>query len=338
MEEMRLEGSYYEIGTQIGEMIKGRLVVPKASDEKLEWSSKCESVMEQYTPGLLDELQGIADAANLEKKQLNAIILYDCSYIKSFLDHTSPIQHCTVFTIPGKHTESGKPVFARNYDWLTEVQEYFAIMRINPTNKLKNVLFTDHYVGGFGGVNEAGLACGCTVAAYYNGSIKPEIMLNMAMRWMLDSFGKVEDAVDFLEEIPLSESNIYLLADRSGVSARVEASPDKIITTYAQDEFLIATNHFQSEEMKRLEVEITEANAHTTITRLEGITNWYNNHKKPITIDSVKNILRNHEYGVCDHAGEAGTLWSWIATIGENEVEVSSGYPCKNDYHLKSVD
>ncbi|MFX0150692.1 MAG: C45 family autoproteolytic acyltransferase/hydrolase, partial [Candidatus Hodarchaeota archaeon] len=285
MKNLKLEGSYYEMGTQLGKMIRGRLELPEADAKKQEWASNCESVMRQYTPELLEELQGIADAANLEKTRVNAIILYDCSYIKSFYSAASPIHHCTVFVIPREQTVSGKPVIARNYDYLTEVREYFAIHRIHPTNKVRNILFTDHYVGGYGGVNEAGLACGCTLAAYYNGSLKPAMMINMLMRWMLDTFRDTEDAVAFLEEVPISEGSIYVIADKNGVNARVEATPDKVCSTYAKDEFLIATNHFQSKEMQQLENEITEANAHTTITRLEGITHWYNTQKKPISID-----------------------------------------------------
>ncbi|MFX0206927.1 MAG: C45 family autoproteolytic acyltransferase/hydrolase [Candidatus Hodarchaeota archaeon] len=351
MKKLELKGSYYEMGTQLGKMIKGRLDLPNADAKKQEWASKCESVMGQYTPELLEELQGIAEAANLEKARLNAILLYDCSYIKGFYTGTSPKHYCTVFTIPREHTESGKPVIARNYDYLTEVQDYFAIHRIHPTNKVRNVLFTDHYVGGYGGVNEAGLACGCTLAAYYNGDIKPAMMINMIMRWILDTFRNTEDAVAFLEEAPISEGSIYVIADKYGVNARVEATPDKVFTTYAQDEFLIATNHFQSKEMQQLEIEITEANAHTTITRLEGITHWYSTQKKPVTIDSIKSILRDHEHGVCDHQqgasynedgkredeDMAGTLWSWIATLGTNEVEVCAGSPCKNNYRCISV-
>jgi hypothetical protein len=103
--------------------------------------------------------------------------------------------------------------------------------------------------------------------------------------------------------------------------------------------------------MQQLETKITEANAHTTITRLEGITHWYNTQKKPITMDSIKSILRDHEYGVCDHQQGvsydkdgnrktediAGTLWSWIATLGTGEVEICEGSPCKNDYFVESV-
>ncbi|MFX0125515.1 MAG: C45 family autoproteolytic acyltransferase/hydrolase [Candidatus Hodarchaeota archaeon] len=351
MKSLKLEGSYYEMGTQIGKLIKGRLELPEPDNKKQEWVLNCERVMNQYTPELLEEIQGITDAANLEKTRFNAIILHDCSFIKNFYTATSPRQRCTIFTIPRQHTETGKPVIARNYDWLTEGQEYFAMHRIHPTKKERNVLFTDHYVGGYGGVNEAGLACGLAGARYYNGDIKPAMMLNMTMRWMLDSFQNTEDAVAFLEEVPHSEGIIYLIADKHGVSARVEASPDKVFTTYAQDEFLIATNHFQSKEMQQLENKITEANAHTTITRLEGITNWYNAQKKPISIDSLKSILRDHEFGVCDHQQGvcydedgnreeediAGTLWSWITTLGTNEVEICVGSPCKNNYSVEPV-
>ncbi|UCG02831.1 MAG: hypothetical protein JSW11_02345 [Candidatus Heimdallarchaeota archaeon] len=349
MKNVKLAGSYYELGTHLGKMIQGKLHLPEADAKKLEWAAGCEDAMEEFTPGLLEELQGISDAANLDKARLNAIILYDQSYIKSF--STASDQHCTVFTVPGKHSESGKPVMARNYDWSTEVKEYFTMHYISPQNKMRNVLFTDHYVGGFGGVNETGLACGCATAAYYNGDLKPGIMLSMAIRWILDSFKNVEKAVKFLEKVPLCEGNIYLLADRSGMSARVEATPYKVFTTFAQDEFLIATNHFQSEEMKDLENQITDANAHTTLTRLEGISNWYKSQKKPISIDSIKSILRDHKYGVCDHIkgviytenGDrkeedlVSTLYSWIAILGNDELEVCAGSPCKNDFRSKAI-
>lgn len=292
--------------------------------------------MEEFTPDLLEELQGIADAARLKKEDLNGIILYDCSHVK---DYYKPnyLQRCTVFLIPGKDTQMENPIFARNYDWLKEAQQYFSLHKISPKNKLRSILLTDHFVGGFGGMNECGLAVGCTLAAYYNGQVKPQIMLNMAIRWILDNFRDVEEAVGFLEKVPLSEAYIFLIADSSGASARVEATPESVETSLAHDEFMIATNHFQSKKMKKYEVEITPANAHTTFTRLEGIDKWYRTQNWPITINSVKSILRSHEYGICDHNGEAGTLWSWVANLGANLVEVCGNSPCLEEYSSVSV-
>ncbi|MHA2334394.1 MAG: C45 family autoproteolytic acyltransferase/hydrolase [Candidatus Hodarchaeales archaeon] len=332
--QIKFQGTYYEMGLQYGKMIKDNIVLPEADTKKLDWVLKCEDEMERYTPGLLDELQGIADAANLEIKDLNAVILYEPFTIKRFVNHTPTMNHCTAFIIPGTNAEGGHPVFARNYDWLAESQEHFAVHRINPANKLQNMLFTDHYVGGFGGVNEAGLACAVTAMPYHNCSFKPGILLNIAVRWILDNYHEVEAAVNFLEEIQNCEGNLYLIADETGTNARVEVSPDKVFTTYSQDEFLGATNHFQSEEMQHLQREIPKSE----LKRIEGITSWYNNQEKPITIDFVKTILRDHEYEVCAHVEEGGTIWSWIAKLGTNEIDICIGQPCKGNYRFLNIE
>ncbi len=339
MNEIKLSGSYYEMGVQLGQMLKNKLSLPEAAAEKLEWATNCESAMKKYTPGLLDELQGFAEAANLKTEQLNAILLYDCSNIQRYLDPMNYPNRCTIFVILGKHTESGYPIYARNYDWMLECEAYFLIYRPFPTNKLRSVVFTDHYVGGFGGINEAGLACGVTIVPYYSGEFKPGILTNMAVRWILDTFERTEEAVDFLETIPLCEGMHYYIADKESTIARVESSPVKVFTTYAEDELLVATNHFQSKEMQHLQNEISDDMAWTTFTRLEGIKNWYQSQEKPIAVTSVKSILRDHHYGVCDHneAASAGTIWSWIASLGTNKVEISVGQPCKNDYNAYLV-
>ncbi|MFX0212270.1 MAG: C45 family autoproteolytic acyltransferase/hydrolase [Candidatus Hodarchaeota archaeon] len=339
MEEVKLEGSYYDMGLQLGGMLKNRLRLPEPKTKQLEFVAESEKEMLQYTPGLLDELQGLADAADLRIKHLNAILLYEPYKIRRFFDTNGFLKHCTCFAVPGGQTENRKPVYARNYDFYMESQEYFTIYRTNPSNKLSSLIFTDHYVGGFGGINETGLACAVTGVPYYNGTFTPGILLNIAIRWILDSFSKVEDAVEFLENVQHCEGNNYYIADQNNTIAKVEGSPIKVFTTYAENEILVATNHYQSKEMQHLQRKITTTIAGSTFSRLEGIKSWYRDQEKPITTHSIKKVLRGHSYGVCDHrpSDKAGTTWSWVAALGTNTVEVCVGFPCKNEYKIVNL-
>ncbi|MFW9778077.1 MAG: hypothetical protein ACFFE8_04420 [Candidatus Heimdallarchaeota archaeon] len=61
--------------------------------------------------------------------------------------------------------------------------------------------------------------------------------------------------------------------DCSGTRAREEAVREPVKTSFVHDESMIATNHFQFEEMKKSDVQITPANAHTTFKPLEGLVN-----------------------------------------------------------------
>ncbi|MFW9995566.1 MAG: C45 family autoproteolytic acyltransferase/hydrolase [Candidatus Odinarchaeota archaeon] len=334
IKQQHFQGSYYEMGLQCGKMIKDRIILPKADAKKIDWASKCRNEMERYTPGLLDELQGLADAANLERKDLDAVLLYEPFAIKRFTNRAPAMNCCTAFIIPGNRAEGEYPVFARNYDWFAESRDFFAVHCIHPANKLQSMLFTDHYIGGFGGVNEAGLACAVTSMPYHDCSFKPGILLNIAVRWVLDTFREAGAAVNFLEEIQHCEGNLYLIADKTGTNARVEVTPDKVFTTCSRDGFLVATNHFQSEEMQPLQRELPESE----FTRLEGITSWYSSQEMPVTSDSIKSILRDHEHEVCAHVDEGGTVWSWIARLGINEVQVCVGSPCEKQYKVLSIE
>ncbi|MFW9917237.1 MAG: C45 family autoproteolytic acyltransferase/hydrolase [Candidatus Thorarchaeota archaeon] len=333
MIQITLEGSYYQIGLQVGKMLKGNLKLPEAAPSRLEWASNCEKAMEQYTPGLLEELQGLADGANLKREKLSGILLYEPFAIKRFVKNLPSTQRCTIFVIPGSQTATKQSIFARNYDWYTEASDYFMINRLCPTGKVQSILFTDHYVGGFGGISAAGLACGVTGMPFFNGQFQPGILLNMMTRWILDSCHQVEEAVAFLETAPHCEGNLYMLADKAGTIACVEACPNKVNTTYAQeDELLVATNHFQTEEMQGLQREIPDTIEETTFTRLKGVKAWYNGQKRPIAIEAVKMILKDHKNAVCDHERTGGTVWSWIAPLGANTVEVCVGQPCQSEY------
>jgi predicted choloylglycine hydrolase len=321
MNVTELKGPPTEIGRQFGRVLKGFFQPPPASAKKKEFTEKCLEYVEQFTPGILDEIAGLCEAAEVDETLMRCFIL------------TLGLEPgCTVFAVPEKRNTLGVPVMARNYDWDESFKNYFTCLRTQPDNGLTSLSFTDHMVGRYGGVNEKGLATAITAIPAYTGTPRPGIRMNIAIRWMLDYLKSTEDAAEWLREVPHQWAHNYMLADRKGKFARVETSPEYTCVHYSE-ELLVTTNHYHDPEMKKLEN--PEFDFSNTSQRYNRVTDWYKR-TESIGLDDLKHVLSSHEEGVCDHSEYEGalfsTIWSWIAYLGERHVYVCHGPPCSNDY------
>ena len=66
MNLIKLQGSYYEMGLQYGKMVKDRLKIPRPDENQNQWIFGCKEYLKKYTPDILEELRGVADAADLD--------------------------------------------------------------------------------------------------------------------------------------------------------------------------------------------------------------------------------------------------------------------------------
>jgi len=160
--------------------------------------------------------------------------------------------------------------------------------------------------------------------------------MNLTTKWILDHYSTTEKAVAFLKKVPHVAAFNFLIADSENNIARVEASPKKVHAIYYDDGFAVSTNHYLSEEMKEVEMSRTENPNGSSDTRYDNAMNWFEKKKGIVTEDHARELTSVHEGGLCDHYEyenkKGGTIWSWIHTIGEPDILVASGSPCKNEY------
>ncbi|KYH36268.1 MAG: peptidase C45 acyl-coenzyme A:6-aminopenicillanic acid acyl-transferase, partial [Candidatus Bathyarchaeota archaeon B23] len=266
-----LSGSYREIGGEEGSFIKGKFHPPPISDEKIDFTSKCLQYYERYTPGIIEEIEELSKEANLPPLLM-----------ESFLLTLGLEPRCTVFALSSERTIHGLPLFARNYDWDAEFQRFFTVFRTEPEGGLVHLSFSDHPVGRYGGVNEAGLAAAITAIPAYRGRPSPGIRMNIAVRWILDNFKTTEEACEWLLEIPHQWAHNFLVADRYGTLARVETSPERSVVYYSE-EFVVTTNHYHDEEMRRLED--PEHDFTDTYRRYRIVEEWYRERGEGIGVE-----------------------------------------------------
>ncbi|MHA2134220.1 MAG: C45 family autoproteolytic acyltransferase/hydrolase [Candidatus Thorarchaeota archaeon] len=326
MRHIETNGDYETIGKQIGASFKKEeqnYYFPEASETKLSFMVRCEEVIREHIPEILDEVDSFVETTGWDERWVKADILA-VGYMGS----------CSVLAVSGDHTDDGRPIVGRNYDWLNFVQPYFMAVEVNPTSKLRSLHFSDTPVSSYGGVNKAGLVIGIAVGAMYGGHYRPGIPVNLATRWMLDHFRTTEDAVSFLKGIPHLAGHNYLIADKQGSMVRVEVSPERVVVCEPEDGLILATNHFQSSEMKALENR--ESDPGSTYKREAAIRDWFVKQRGNIRLEDMTRILSGHDAGLCDHfrwgEQEGGTNWSWIVRPGSTEILVAHGPPCRNQY------
>lgn len=335
MIETKLEGSYFEMGVQEGEQLKKNgfnpeFVIPKEYQGH-RFLAKCEAAIQEFIPGIIENFRGMAKGGDYDYDRLK--ILPMTLFFDTFLN---PIPSCTVVAISGQYTENGKPMFFRNYDWDVNFENYLTVTRSEPENGLANVAFGDTYGSRYGGTNAAGLTIAITGGRTYKGPVQPGIIMSIATRWILDQCRTTDAAVTFLKRIPHVHGFNFLLCDIKGKIARVAATPEKVDVEYPESGFMIQTNHYITEDMKKLED--PELILASSLERYENVKTWFKNRSGPITMEYIKELTQKGltHGGVCDHGEYEGTkyasIWSWIFDYSSKTMFLTPGIPCQNEY------
>lgn len=320
MKEVRIKGAYFELGKMFGKSLSQwhRQFKPKKSN--LEFASKCVEAVEQYAPDILEELRGIAEGSGTSFETLTCTML-----TPAFLFG------CTLFAVKGEYTTNGSPIFARHMDWLREDISALHVIHAEPDKSHKSIGFSFGDCGRYGGQNERGLTLGSASCAMYTGKVRPGVRMNISTRWVLDKLSTTEEAVEYLTKIPHTEAVSFLIMDKSGTIARIEATSEKTEAEYIEEGIGVATNVFLMEGMKHLDQGLPEDNiVHVFRKRLER---WFEDNKDKITFEDVKGICSDPENGVCQIKEEyMVTIWSWIAETNPPSISIAPGPPCETEY------
>jgi len=330
MKEIHLAGTREELGRAYGEMIADQELNTwwqTPSPAKVEFVKACEDAVATHAPGYLDELRALAAATDTDYYTVLANMI-----VADWLEFPA----CNCVAVSGKQTVTGQPIFIRNHDWADEDIEYVTCFRTVLTGGLRHIAFGFADPGRYDGINEAGLAVGGSSIPFYKGKLKPGLRGHVVTRWILDTCSNVMEAVEFMKRVPHMEADSKLLADKSGLVARVEVTPEgDVDVTITEDGMLSTVNMFQSESLAPLD-RITEKEAWVPEFK-RRIEAWYETNQGAISLEEAIRFASDHDAGICNHGEEGvryGTIYSWVGELGLDELHLSLGRPCRNDYRL----
>jgi predicted choloylglycine hydrolase len=116
----------------------------------------------------------------------------------------------------------------------------------------------------------------------------------LAIRCILDKCASVNESIKTLSDIHFSTTNNYLLTDKEGSMAVVEASPDRVRVRRPEggNSFMVCTNHFLHPEM--LDMENHKERCWDSVPRYTTIYNILKQQDGKIDVKTAQKILSNH--------------------------------------------
>jgi predicted choloylglycine hydrolase len=191
-----------------------------------------------HAPHLIEELHGIADAMDIPFKKAALFGGYGTPEIQGM----------------GCSSIVDSKMLVRNYDFSPEVYDARLVL-VQPNEGYASVGHSLHVMGRTEGVNEKGLA----VALHFVNSKETQngLTAGSVIRILLDTCKNTEEAVNMIKQLPHSWSYNFSIGDSEGNTVVVEESPFDI-KVRKDENILFCTNHFQREEMSRLNREHIE--------------------------------------------------------------------------------
>ncbi|GAB7361411.1 hypothetical protein MBLNU230_g1467t1 [Neophaeotheca triangularis] len=217
MLQIHCSGTPYEIGHTHGTEARAeisRCITFYASlfqeAAKYEWSKvqqtalEFEPIVRDKWPQYLEEMQGVADGANVALASILALNVRTEITFGLFSDGCTALSWRT----------PNASYLAQNWDWMERQKENLIVLTIEQVSRPTIKMVTEAGLIGKIGLNSAGVGV-CLNAVKAHGMDKTRIPCHLGLRMALESESR-EAAVKALEGYGVASSCHYLLADASG--------------------------------------------------------------------------------------------------------------------------
>lgn len=345
---VKVSGSHRQMGRQLGEAavtqvrrsleIARDLIASVHEELQLDWEGAriqarkyIPFVQERY-PGYVEELQGIAEGAQVEFDDLAVLNAMEAVTMDAL-----HLTKCTSIAVSDERTADGHVLIAHNEDWLPEDEENVFVMHATPDDEPAFLAMTYGGLLPNIGLNAAGIAQ-CCDTVYPNDS-RIGIPRVFASRAVLGARTLAESIGCMLVPQRAAGYN-HLLAHESGELYNVEVSARRFALLYADDGFVVHTNHYLDRQMQLIENEpdelIDTRVRYFRALRLVKSTSLH-------SIKSLQAIQRDHinyPNSICNHAlheqspmDREKTINALVMDLTARTMYLAWGNPCENQYH-----
>jgi isopenicillin-N N-acyltransferase-like protein len=345
---IRLTGTPYEMGRQHGERLAGKirelsdirlnLATSFAGDHGVKVSREaCVKlarlhlpIHEKHCPEVVEEWRGIADGA--------AMPIEDVFFANALTDFQDvlwqfggvEVHGCTSFLIGPDASANGHAMIGQTWDMHASAERFISVFHRTPNDGPESLTLTTAGCLTLIGVNSAGIAVG-------NNNLRPTdarpgviylALLHQALRqtdW--------RDAVGVMTDTPRASGHNYTMAHESGARSNIETTAAQHEEFALDEPRYVHSNHYLSEKLKPLEDPTVPRGS--TEHRLERLAARMSDHSEPLTPDSLRGLLGDHdggeELGICRH-GEGDDARSCAFTVvdpAERTIHAALGPACE---------
>ena len=342
--EIEVSGTPREMGQQIGEAareeVRGfcevaldcvRKTTPVSRDKAMQIARESAVFAEEYSPEMMDELRGTADAAGVSIDDL--MLLQVRNQLQPDKD-----AGCSSVSYSGEISSDGRPLVAQNWDNDPELDPFTMVLTRRPTGKPALMTCTQAGLISYLGLNEAGIgACVNTLPAP---SREVGVPHYFTLRGIYEATN-LDEAVSAVSRAHRAIPANIMLATPDG-PADLEVTIDNVhVLRQNGDGWITHSNHCVHSKLEPINNEFPELiQSHARKRRMDHLMADSNG---PVSTELIKNILCDHDdhpTSICRHVNDHPahgfweTVFSIIIDTTERRMLVSRGTPCDHPYEL----
>lgn len=272
--------------------------------------------LRSFFPEILDEISGFSSQLGIETDQA----------IRYFALYGSLQPGCSIFVASRQKSANGHLLIGRNYDWIPTLAD-LSVVALRPRNAHGSLGNAELIFGRLDGYNDKGLFA-AMAASRSKKTGPPGFFFPIILRAILDKNATIDEALAFIQKIPVTVGYNVVLADSSGRAALVQITPDRLPETiWLQDQkdgILVATNHFVSDKLARENLIVMPG----SLERFRKIKRLLGNKDTAVNQQDIRQVLAAaDDRGVFlnDYSGLFGTLYSGVYDLDAGIWELNSG-------------
>ena len=301
--------------------------------EKLLEASDFEPAIERWTPGLLDEVRGIADGAGIDLQTMYAFQLVDETWVMS---DDLGLAKCT--TIAARGRGDSPALVAQTLDIPTFYHGFQTVLRIEASVEEPGALiFTIPGVVAANGLNDRSVAVCVNAVTQLAYSVKG-LPVAFVIRGILRQ-KTYEDAVRFLREIqPAAPQNYVIGGPKQAISFERSASRMVEFIPFEGAEFTYHTNHpilnddFNPKFIEGLKKRGMTLEAYKArCSRFKYLGETFKDNAAALDLAVLKRVFADRASGI----NNEGTYGCTIMVLGDHPgLHIAPGRPDKEPFEV----
>lgn len=246
-----------------------------------------------------EEIYGISQSASNQfefvapnyQRMLNYHAAHDIGHALQNLNLVA----CTAFSGWDSKTTDSSLIIGRNFDFYVgdEFAEDKVVMFFNP-NKGYNFMIVSwaSMIGATSGMNDQGLTVTLN-AAKSDIPFSAATPVSLVAREILQYASNIEEAFAIAKKRKMFVSeSLFIGSAKDRRTAIIEKSPGNQALFETENDYIICTNHFQSQDMQKEEFMNTDVHNYATTYRFKRVEEILN-HNPKLDVNSVAEILRD---------------------------------------------
>lgn len=294
---------------------------PSPKDDLLRYAGQCGRAIRNYSPTIMDELEGLAEGTDLRLEEVILLSLHEEIGKKGVLPK---VEHCTALAAGPPDTSDGSTYVGQNWDWMPTVYGLSSMLLWKRPEgpSLLAYSYPGLWVGA--GLNSAGIALCWTWGDKRD--IKgsrigiPSYVLIAQMLYQDTLKGAIEEA----RRAKHAGWFTFVLADGKGQLANVEGTPEKLAVEMNRGH--LARADFGSREITATPKD-QPVKYHPQCQRMcDLLAGSRGKLDRPM----LQGFFGDHQSTICKHVGHKGgyTIDSMLFNCTTKEAYVSRGPGC----------